>query len=113
MLRINFWIVLVNFQERLSLYNINKTHRPNHEKTIYLISAAPGTEFALEIGKLKNEAFTYCVLETLDKYPEMKVSELKHIISKRVLELTNGMQKPTVRNETIAADWGLVKKWFS
>jgi hypothetical protein len=64
----------------------------------------------LEIGKLKNEVFTYCVLETLDKYPEMKASELKHIISKSVLELTNGMPKPTVRNETIAADWGFGEK---
>jgi WD40 repeat protein len=70
-----------------------------------IISAAAGTEFALENGNLKNGVFTYCIMEAMDKYPTMKVSELKKIVGARVQELTNGMQKPTSRNEAIAVDW--------
>ena len=70
-----------------------------------IISAAAGTEFALEKGDLKNGVFTYCVMEAMDKYPRMKISELKKIVGARVELLTNGMQKPTSRNEAIAVDW--------
>ena len=72
-----------------------------------IISAAAGTEFALENGNLKNGVFTYCIMEAMDKYPTMKVSELKKIVGARVQELTNGMQKPTSRNEAIAVDWNV------
>ena len=72
-----------------------------------IISAAAGTEFALEKGNLKNGVFTYCIMEAMDKYPTMKVSELKKIVGARVQQLTNGMQKPTSRNETIAVDWNV------
>ena len=70
-----------------------------------IISAASGTEFALENGSLKNGVFTFSVMETMDKYPNMKISELKKIVGTRVEQLTNGMQKPTSRNEVIAVDW--------
>ena len=72
-----------------------------------IISAASGTEMALEFGNLKNGVFTHCILDALDHYPQMKVGELKKIVSKQVEELTNGMQKPTSRNEPIAVDWNL------
>ena len=70
-----------------------------------IISAAAGTELALEKGDLKNGVFTYCVMEAMDKYPSMKISELKKVVGARVVELTKGMQKPTSRNEAIAVDW--------
>lgn len=70
-----------------------------------IISAAAGTELALEFGKLKNGVFTYSIIDAMDKYPDMKVSELKKIVSKKVEELTKGMQKPTSRNEAITVDW--------
>ncbi|HQY12478.1 MAG TPA: hypothetical protein PK133_09710, partial [Ferruginibacter sp.] len=70
-----------------------------------IISAAAGTEFALEKGDLKNGVFTYCVMEAMDKYPTMKISDLKKTVGARVTELTKGMQKPTSRNEAIAVDW--------
>ena len=71
-----------------------------------IISAAAGTELALEGGgNLKNGVFTYCVMEAMDKYPTMKISELKKTVGARVVELTKGMQKPTSRNEAIAVDW--------
>ena len=70
-----------------------------------VISAAAGTQFALERNDLKNGVFTYSILEAMKQYPTMKISELKKIVSEKVEKLTNGLQKPTSRNETIAADW--------
>ena len=71
-----------------------------------IISAAAGTEFALEgIDNLPNGVFTYCMLEAMNKYPSMKISELKKFVGERVVEITKGLQKPTSRNETIAVDW--------
>jgi WD40 repeat protein len=72
-----------------------------------VISAAAGTQFALERGDLKNGVFTYSILEAMDKNPALKISELKKIVGERVEQLTNGLQKPTCRNETIAVDWNL------
>ena len=73
-----------------------------------IISAAAGTEFALEgIDNLPNGVFTYCILEAMNKYPTMKISELKKFVGERVVELTKGLQKPTSRNETIAVDWNI------
>ncbi len=72
-----------------------------------IISAAGGTQFALERNDFKNGVFTYAILEAMRNKPEMKIGELKKIIGARVVELTNGMQKPTSRNETIAVDWQL------
>ncbi len=70
-----------------------------------IISAAAGTQFALERNDLKNGVFTFSILEALNKYPTLKISELKKIVGERVEQLTNGLQKPTSRNETIAVDW--------
>lgn len=72
-----------------------------------IISAAAGTQFALERNDLKNGVFTYSILEAMKKYPTMKISELKKIVGVRVEQLTRGLQKPTSRNETIATDWSL------
>ena len=72
-----------------------------------IISAAAGTQFAMERGDLKNGVFTYCILEAMEKNKTMKISELKKIVGQRVEELTNGMQKPTSRNENISTDWTL------
>jgi hypothetical protein len=72
-----------------------------------IISGAAGNQFALEAGDLRNGVFTYAILETINKYPTIKISELKKIVGERVEQLTQGMQKPTSRNETIVADWSL------
>ena len=72
-----------------------------------IISAAAGNQFALERGDLKNGVFTYSLLEAMDKNKTIKISELKKIVGERVEQLTNGMQKPTSRNETITVDWSL------
>jgi WD40 repeat protein len=70
-----------------------------------IISAAAGTQFAQESNNLKNGVFTYSILEAMQKYPSIKLSELKRIVGERVQQLTNGQQKPTSRTETIAVDW--------
>lgn len=72
-----------------------------------IISAAAGTQFALERNDLKNGVFTYSILEAMNKYPTLKISELKKIVGERVEELTKGLQKPTSRNENITVDWEL------
>lgn len=70
-----------------------------------ILSAAAGNQFALERGDLQNGVFTYSILEAMGKYSTMRVSELKKIVSSRVVELTEGLQRPTFRNETIENDW--------
>ena len=87
---------------RSSLFvNVGKSTGAN------IISAAAGTQFALERNDLKNGVFTYSILEAMYKYPTLKISELKKIVGERVEQLTKGLQKPTSRNETIAVDWNV------
>lgn len=70
-----------------------------------IISAAGGTQFALEDGGLKNGVFTYSILEFLKDNPETTISKLKEYVNKRVPELTQGMQVPSARTETNVIDW--------
>ncbi len=72
-----------------------------------IISASGGVQFAQEQGKLGHGVFTYSLLEALKKYPSIKIAALKKYIGDRVMELTDGLQKPTTRNETIAVDWNV------
>lgn len=72
-----------------------------------IISAAAGNQFALESGKWNNGVFTYSILDALDKYPTIKISQLKQIVGQQVESLTHGLQKPTFRNETIDVDWNV------
>jgi WD40 repeat protein len=70
-----------------------------------VISAASGTQFALERGDLENGVFTYCILKELQQNGSMSVSQLKELVFQQVPELTGGLQQPTSRNETIENDW--------
>ncbi len=70
-----------------------------------IVSAAAGNQFALKRGDLKNGVITFSILEAMNKYPTIKISELKKTVGEWVEQLNNGMQKPTSRNETIAVDW--------
>ncbi len=70
-----------------------------------IISAAAGTQFALESNNLKNGIFTYSILEAMNANSSMKISELKKIVGERVEQLTKGLQKPTSRSESIVVDW--------
>ncbi|HPG12418.1 MAG TPA: caspase family protein, partial [Chitinophagaceae bacterium] len=70
-----------------------------------IISAASGTQFALERNELKNGVFTYSILEVMRDNNSINVSELRKIVGERVEQLTKGLQKPTSRNENISVDW--------
>ncbi|MCX6210307.1 MAG: caspase family protein [Bacteroidetes bacterium] len=70
-----------------------------------IISAAAGTQFALERGDLKNGVFTYSILELFEKNKTITVSELKKYVNQRVAEITKGAQQPTSRTETLQNDW--------
>lgn len=70
-----------------------------------IISAAAGTQFALERGDLQNGVFTYSILEAMQQHQHINVGELKKIVTEQVVQLTNGLQKPTSRNETIDVNW--------
>ncbi|RYY88724.1 MAG: hypothetical protein EOO15_08225 [Chitinophagaceae bacterium] len=72
-----------------------------------IISAAAGTQFALERGDLQNGVFTYSILEFMKTHPHATVSELKTYVNQRVPELTKGMQVPTSRAENKAVDWSI------
>jgi WD40 repeat protein len=84
----------------------------------YIISATGGIQKALEgeavmlDGKpLENGSFTYAVLEYFKEYEGIKemltVKKLKQYVEQRVIELTNGKQTPTSRQETMEIDWDL------
>jgi WD40 repeat protein len=70
-----------------------------------IISAAAGTQFALEKNNLKNGVFTYSLLEYLQQHEHATINELKTYVNHRVRELTAGLQVPTARNENTALDW--------
>lgn len=72
-----------------------------------IISAAGGTQSALEGGKLKNGAFTFSILEYMKDHATATITELKQYVNKRVPELTNGLQVPTSRNENKMLDWSV------
>jgi WD40 repeat protein len=77
-----------------------------------VISAAQGTESALESSKWNNGAFTYCIINGLktkaadaNNDGSITVSELKEYISTEVEKITDGAQKPTSRRENLEFDW--------
>ncbi|HAQ62744.1 TPA: hypothetical protein DCR49_12270 [Candidatus Delongbacteria bacterium] len=81
-----------------------------------IISASGGAEYALESDKWKNGVFTYSVIEALTRnkadlnYDEnISVSELSEYVLNKVSELTQGKQKPTIRQENIINDFMLKK----
>lgn len=72
-----------------------------------VISAAAGTELALEKSELQNGVFTYSLMEILDHSFSIRVSELRKKAGDRVMELTRGRQQPTARSEPVLSDWEL------
>ncbi len=70
-----------------------------------IISAAGGMQYALERGDLRNGVFTYSIIDAFNNNATLTVSALKKMVSDKVVQLTNGLQKPTSRNETNHYDW--------
>jgi len=70
-----------------------------------VIAAASGSQNAIETDQLKHGVFTYCLLEALRKFKPLSVNKLRSYVFSRVQELTNGLQRPTSRQESIRFDW--------
>ncbi len=77
-----------------------------------IISAAGGTEFALEGVNSSNGLFTSCFLEgintrraDLDRNRQYSVSEFRSYVSERVTDLSHGRQTPTSREENVKNDF--------
>jgi hypothetical protein len=70
-----------------------------------IISAAGGMQYAQERGELQSGVFTYSIIGAFNKNSTLTVSQLKAIVAENVIKLTNGLQKPTSRNETNNYDW--------
>lgn len=82
-----------------------------------VVSSAGGGEFAFEGENWKNGVFTYSMLNGInsflaDKNKDKKItlSELQDFMMKQVQKLTNGKQKPTVRQENIDNDFVIWEK---
>lgn len=84
---------------------------------ITIISASSGSELAYEDSQLQNGLFTYSFLEgiksgnaDLNKNEQISLSELKSFVEKRVVELSNGKQRPTNRRWNSYLDFPV---WYS
>ena len=72
-----------------------------------ILSASRGTQTANEWDEIRHSIFTYSILELLQQQPHASVWQLKEHTYRRVLELTNGVQRPTTRQEMKNSDWML------
>jgi WD40 repeat protein len=97
-----------------SIFQLSKTIFADLRKNsgVITISSASADEFALEGGKWKNGAFTWCLLDGLssgavdaNKNGQISVSELQHYLFEKVPEMTDGKQTPTSRVEIIGKDF--------
>ncbi|WP_164735263.1 caspase family protein [Pseudoflavitalea rhizosphaerae] len=70
-----------------------------------ILSASRGTQTANEWDEIKHSIFTYSILELLQQQPHASVWQLKEYVYRRVTELTNGIQRPTTRQEMKNSDW--------
>ncbi len=70
-----------------------------------IISAAGGMQYAQERGELQGGVFTYSIIDAFNNNNTLTVSQLKRIVSDSVIQLTNGLQRPTSRSETNMFDW--------
>jgi WD40 repeat protein len=83
-----------------------------HGSGATIISAAGGTEFALEGQDWQNGVFTYALISgvkemraDLNGDGEIWLSEIQQYLYKEVQELTNGKQTPTSRIVNLVNDW--------
>lgn len=73
-----------------------------------VISAASGSEYALEDSKWKNGVFTYSFKKAFQENPKnYSVGQLKEYLIQSVYLLTCGRQKPTVRVENLEFNWNI------
>lgn len=73
-----------------------------------IISAAAGNQFAYEKNGLENGVFTFSVLELLNSEEQIFVNDLERAVGERVINLSNGLQKPTSRKVNTDYNWSLL-----
>jgi hypothetical protein len=71
-----------------------------------IIAAAGGAQYALERQDLEHGVFTFAFIAALYE-GLITINELKAFVSKYVLELSRGVQRPTTRSETSMVNWKL------
>jgi hypothetical protein len=107
----------------LNFYNVSNTAVEMMEQMFsdletgsgaYVIAAAAGNGYAFESDVWSNGVFTYSLLHGLANNDAdlngdnaITVSEMKNFLIKNVVQLTNGRQKPTCRNENHDFDFTL------
>ena len=79
-----------------------------------VISASSGVEYAMESLRSQNGLMTYCLLEgvntrraDLNRDRKYSVSEFRSYISGRLLDISDGLQKPSSREENVKNDFVL------
>jgi WD40 repeat protein len=82
-----------------------------------VISSSTGDEYSFEGSDWKNGVFTYTILEGIRQKKadqnndgQINISELQKYVIKRVGDLTNGGQTPTIRQENLAEDFCIIKR---
>lgn len=78
------------------------------ESGAYVVAAAGSAEFAYERDDLRNGVFTASVIRCLRERPDLTVSEFAADVARRVEALTNGQQRPVIRRENLADDYGVL-----
>lgn len=80
------------------------------------ISSSSGLEYAYESEEWNNGVFTFALLDGLksntidiNEDGEIKISEIKDYVSKKVYDLTDGLQKPNSRSINAILDWSLMQ----
>ena len=79
---------------------------------VVVLSAAGGAEYAMESSEWANGAFTYSILEAVQRLAadadgdhHVSVSELERYVGSRVVQLTRGGQRPTARQRNVDVDF--------
>ena len=83
-----------------------------------VLTSSAGAEYAFESSKQRNGLFTYALIEALrgekaadaDQDGSITMSEAADYVKKRVGELSNGKQNPTVRRVNLEGDFELHRK---
>lgn len=77
-----------------------------------VIASSGGAEFAMESDEWQNGLFTYCLLQGMsglkadkDYNRQITLSELRSYVYNKVQTMSNGLQRPTSREDNISLDF--------
>jgi len=80
----------------------------------HVMAASAGDKYAYEYNKYSNSIFTYCILSAFKDNSadanadgKLTIAELKSYVIPKVYELSDGQQKPTIRQENLSYDFSV------